>query len=74
MLEYFGSMINTDNPRHARLRRIVSAAFNPRMIKSIEEHIELVAAIGHRPGGRASVGATSWSRWRPGSRSRSSAT
>ena len=43
MLEYFGSMISTDNPRHARLRRIVSAAFNPRMIKRIEEHIELVA-------------------------------
>jgi cytochrome P450 len=43
MLEYFGSMISTDNPRHARLRRIVSAAFNPRMIKSIEDRIELVA-------------------------------
>jgi len=43
MLEYFGSMISTDNPRHARLRRIVSAAFNPRMIKRIEAHIELVA-------------------------------
>ncbi len=43
LLEYFGSMINTDNPRHARLRRIVSAAFNPRMITRIEEHIELVA-------------------------------
>jgi cytochrome P450 len=33
MLDFFGSMINMDNPRHARLRRIVSAAFNPRMIK-----------------------------------------
>jgi cytochrome P450 len=43
MLEFFGSMISTDNPRHARLRRIVSAAFNPRMIKSIEDRIELVA-------------------------------
>ncbi len=43
MLEFFGSMINTDNPRHARLRRIVSAAFNPRMIKSIEDRIEYVA-------------------------------
>jgi len=43
MLEFFGSMINTDNPRHARLRRIVSAAFNPRVIKSIEERIEFVA-------------------------------
>ena len=43
MLDFFGSMINMDNPRHARLRRIVSAAFNPRMIKSIEDRIELVA-------------------------------
>jgi cytochrome P450 len=32
-----------DNPRHARLRRIVSAAFNPRMIKSIEDRIDFVA-------------------------------
>ena len=43
MLDFFGSMINMDNPRHARLRRIVSAAFNPRMITSIEDRIELVA-------------------------------
>jgi cytochrome P450 len=43
MLDFFGSMINMDNPRHARLRRIVSAAFNPRMIKSIEDQIELRA-------------------------------
>jgi cytochrome P450 len=43
MLDFFGSMINMDNPRHARLRRIVSAAFNPRMIKSIERRIDEVA-------------------------------
>src|ERR1700679_3729754 len=43
LLEYFGSMVNTDNPRHAQLRRIVSAAFSPRMIKSIEDRIEWVA-------------------------------
>src|SRR5580698_5075865 len=43
MVEYFAGMISTDNPRHARLRRIVSAAFNPRRIKSIEETIEEVA-------------------------------
>ncbi len=42
MLEYFGGMINTDNPRHTRLRRIVSQAFNPRMIASIEDTIEKV--------------------------------
>jgi cytochrome P450 len=42
-LEYFGSMINMDDPRHARLRRIVSAAFNPRMVSSVEESIQAVA-------------------------------
>ena len=44
MLDFFGSMINMDNPRHARLRRIVSQAFNPRMIKSIEDRIDEVAS------------------------------
>jgi cytochrome P450 len=43
MVEYFAGMISTDNPRHARLRRIASAAFNPRRIKSIEATIEEVA-------------------------------
>jgi cytochrome P450 len=43
MVEYFSGMISTDNPRHARLRRIVSAAFNPRRVKSIEDTIERVA-------------------------------
>ncbi len=44
MVEYFAGMISTDNPRHARLRRIVSAAFNPRRIASIEDTIEEVAS------------------------------
>jgi cytochrome P450 len=43
MVEFFAGMISTDNPRHARLRRIVSAAFNPRRIRSIEESIQRVA-------------------------------
>ena len=43
MIEYFAGMISTDNPRHARLRRIVSAAFNPRRVKEIEQSIEEVA-------------------------------
>ena len=43
LLEFFGSMINMDDPRHSRLRRIVSAAFNPRMVKSIEDSIQTVA-------------------------------
>jgi methyl-branched lipid omega-hydroxylase len=44
LLEFFGSMINMDDPRHARLRRIVSTAFNPRMVRSVEDTIEQVGA------------------------------
>ncbi|HEY5108851.1 MAG TPA: cytochrome P450 [Acidimicrobiales bacterium] len=43
MIDFFAGMISTDNPRHARLRRIVSAAFSPRHIRAIEESIEQVA-------------------------------
>jgi methyl-branched lipid omega-hydroxylase len=42
--EYFGSMINMDDPRHARLRRIVSRAFTPRMIRKFEGGVRRVAA------------------------------
>ena len=42
--EYFGSMINIDDPRHARLRRIVSRAFTPRMITKFEGDVQQVAA------------------------------
>jgi cytochrome P450 len=41
---YFGSMINMDNPRHARLRRIVSRAFTPRIIGKMEEDLAKAAA------------------------------
>src|SRR5271165_5231712 len=43
--EYFGSMINMDDPRHARLRRIVSRAFTPRMIKKFEDDVQRAAAL-----------------------------
>jgi cytochrome P450 len=43
LVEYFSGMISTDNPKHARLRRIVSNAFNPRNVRAIEESIDLVA-------------------------------
>jgi cytochrome P450 len=42
--EYFGSMISMDDPRHARLRRIVSRAFTPKMIKKFEDDVEVTAA------------------------------
>jgi methyl-branched lipid omega-hydroxylase len=41
--EYFGSMINMDDPRHARLRRIVSRAFSPRMTARFEDDVRRAA-------------------------------
>ncbi|MFI6627321.1 cytochrome P450 [Nonomuraea fuscirosea] len=41
---YFGSMINMDDPRHARLRRIVSRAFTPRVLSKMEEDLARAAA------------------------------
>ena len=37
--EYFGSMIALDDPRHARLRNIVSRAFTPRVVARTEESV-----------------------------------
>jgi cytochrome P450 len=42
--EFYGSMISMDDPRHARIRRIVSAAFTPRMLQGILDQVERVAA------------------------------
>jgi cytochrome P450 len=42
--EFFGSMINLDDPRHARLRRIVSSGFTPRMLRRLEDDVQRVAA------------------------------
>ncbi|GIH28557.1 methyl-branched lipid omega-hydroxylase [Acrocarpospora phusangensis] len=41
---YFGSMISMDDPRHARLRRIVSRAFTPRILAKMEEDLQRAAA------------------------------
>jgi cytochrome P450 len=38
------SMVNMDDPRHARLRRIVSRAFSPKMLSNLSEGIERAAA------------------------------
>ncbi len=43
-LHFFGSMINMDDPRHARLRRIVSRGFTPRMLKKVEDQVQQVAS------------------------------
>ena len=42
--EFFGSMIALDDPRHARLRKLVAAGFTPRMLKRVEDAVQRVAA------------------------------
>ncbi len=42
--EFFSSMIAMDDPRHARLRRIVSRGFTPRMMERLEGTVTEVAA------------------------------
>jgi cytochrome P450 len=39
-LEFFGSMINMDDPRHARMRRIVSKGFTPRHLAGVMDSVE----------------------------------
>ncbi|TDQ48194.1 cytochrome P450 [Actinorugispora endophytica] len=42
--EFFGSMISMDDPRHARMRRIVSRGFTPRMLGKLDDDINRTAA------------------------------
>lgn len=42
--EFFSSMIAMDDPRHARLRKVVSAGFTPRMLKQLEDSVQTIAA------------------------------
>ncbi|MGH3745314.1 MAG: cytochrome P450 [Mycobacteriales bacterium] len=44
MLEFFGGMINMDDPRHAKIRRIVSRAFTPKMLARVNDDIASLAA------------------------------
>lgn len=61
LAEYFGSMIVMDDPRHQRLRSIVSRAFTPRVVARIEESVRdrahrLVAAMkANHPDRRADL-------------------
>ncbi|MDL4813930.1 cytochrome P450 [Actinomadura opuntiae] len=41
--EYSGSMISLDDPRHARLRRIVSRSFTPRMVERFTGDVAVLA-------------------------------
>jgi cytochrome P450 len=42
-LEFFGSMIALDDPRHGRLRRLVSAAFTARQLAKVETEVREAA-------------------------------
>ncbi|GAA4501406.1 methyl-branched lipid omega-hydroxylase Cyp124 [Actinoallomurus oryzae] len=39
MGRYFGSLINMDDPRHAKIRRVVSRAFTPKMLAKTEDDV-----------------------------------
>jgi cytochrome P450 len=41
--EFYGSMINMDDPRHARLRRIVSRGFTPRRLDALTDGVAALA-------------------------------
>lgn len=41
--DFSGSMINIDDPRHARLRRIVSRSFTPRLIQRVTGDVTVLA-------------------------------
>jgi cytochrome P450 len=42
--EFFGSVINMDDPRHSRLRGIVATAFTPRALRALRDDINRAAA------------------------------
>ncbi|MCW2778096.1 MAG: cyp, partial [Frankiales bacterium] len=41
--EFYGSLISMDDPRHAKIRRIVSKAFTPKMLDALLEAVEKLA-------------------------------
>ncbi|MGH3376324.1 MAG: cytochrome P450, partial [Actinoallomurus sp.] len=44
MARFFGSLINMDDPRHAKMRRIVSRAFTPKILAKTEDDVRRRAA------------------------------
>jgi cytochrome P450 len=41
--EFFGSMISMDDPRHAKIRRIVAKVFTPRMLEQLVGSVQAIA-------------------------------
>lgn len=44
MLDFFGSFINMDDPRHARQRGIVARSFTPRQLQSVLDSVETICS------------------------------
>lgn len=42
--EFFGSMIAMDDPRHARLRKLVAAGFTPATMRRLDDSVQRIAA------------------------------
>jgi methyl-branched lipid omega-hydroxylase len=61
LAEYFGSMIVLDDPRHQRLRSIVSRAFTPKVVARIEASVRerahrlVTSLIANHPDGEADL-------------------
>lgn len=61
LAEYFGSMIVLDDPRHLRLRSIVSRAFTPKVVARVEESVRdrarrlVEAMVANHPDGKGEV-------------------
>jgi methyl-branched lipid omega-hydroxylase len=59
--EYFGSMIVLDDPRHQRLRSIVSRAFTPKVVARIEASVRerghrlVTSLLANHPDGQADL-------------------
>jgi len=41
--EFFGSMVNMDDPRHTRLRKIVNRSFTPKQVSRIDDQVQAKA-------------------------------
>ena len=67
--EFFGSIIVMDDPRHLRLRNIVSRAFTPRVVARTEESVRDRATPARRRDDRQAT-PTERVRWSPNSRDR----
>jgi methyl-branched lipid omega-hydroxylase len=42
-LEFYGSMINMDDPRHSRMRKIVSRGFTPKRLATLTDEVQATA-------------------------------